>query len=135
MLAVLFLLPALSLAGIPPLSGFIGKLALVEAGIGSEDYAIVAVSLLVSLLTLFVMVKIWSGVFWSPADRTVGPTEPPPVPTNRFGGPLLMVAPTVTLVVCGLACAAFAGPLYVLSERTARDLLAPRAYINVVLDR
>ena len=67
MLAVLFLLPALSLAGIPPLSGFIGKLALVEAGIASEEYAIVAVSLLVSLLTLFVMVKIWSGVFWSPA--------------------------------------------------------------------
>ena len=132
MLAVLFLLPALSLAGIPPLSGFIGKLALVEAGVASEDYAIVAVSLLVSLLTLFVMVKIWSGVFWSPADRL---PEPPPARTNRFGGPLLMVAPTVVLVICGLAVTVAAGPLYDLSERTARDLLAPATYIHVVLDR
>ena len=132
MLAVLFLLPALSLAGIPPLSGFIGKLALVEAGVASEEYAIVAVSLLVSLLTLFVMVKIWSGVFWSPADRL---PEPPPARTNRFGGPLLMVAPTVVLVICGLAVTVAAGPLYDLSERTARDLLAPATYIHVVLDR
>jgi multicomponent Na+:H+ antiporter subunit D len=46
-----------------------------------------------------------------------------------------MVAPTVALVVLGLAIAIAAGPLFRLSERTARDLLEPQRYIEVVLDR
>jgi formate hydrogenlyase subunit 3/multisubunit Na+/H+ antiporter MnhD subunit len=46
-----------------------------------------------------------------------------------------MVAPTVVLVVVGLVIAAAAGPLFRLSERTARDLLEPRQYVEVVLDR
>jgi multicomponent Na+:H+ antiporter subunit D len=58
-LAVLFLLPALSLAGIPPLSGFVAKLALLDAGVAAGRYLVVGVSLLVSLLTLFSMSKIW----------------------------------------------------------------------------
>ena len=66
-LAVLFLVPALSLAGIPPLSGFVPKFALVDAGSAVDEPVIVAVSLLVSLLTLFSLMKIWAGVFWNPA--------------------------------------------------------------------
>ena len=44
-----------------------------------------------------------------------------------------MVAPTAALVVCSLAVAAAAGPIYALSERTARDLLAREGYIEKVL--
>ncbi len=69
LLAVLFLLPALSLAGIPPFSGFVAKLALVDAGIGAEAYAVVAVSLVVSLLTLYSMSKIWANAFWGRTSR------------------------------------------------------------------
>ena len=58
---VLFLVPASPLAGIPPLSGFWAKLSLVQAGLGPQQYAIVAVALAVSLLTLFSMTKIWDG--------------------------------------------------------------------------
>src|SRR3954471_19217840 len=67
-LAVLFLLSALSLAGIPPLSGFVSKFALVEAGFAGHHYAVIGVALVVSLLTLFSMIRIWSGVFWDPAE-------------------------------------------------------------------
>jgi multicomponent Na+:H+ antiporter subunit D len=134
-LAVMFLLPALSLAGIPPLSGFVAKFALVDAGDAAGEYAIVAVSLLVSLLTVFVMMRIWSGVFWSPSEAGAGPVTGTTPSSNRAGGPLLMVAPTVVLVVVGLVIAAAAGPLFRLSERTARDLLEPRQYVEVVLDR
>ena len=70
-IAVLFALPALSIAGIPPFSGFVGKFALVDAGIQSEKWVIVAVSLAVSLLTVYVMSRIWSRVFWGEADPAV----------------------------------------------------------------
>jgi len=38
-------------------------------------------------------------------------------------------------VACTLAIAAFAGPLFSLSERTAHDLLHPTRYVHEVLDR
>ncbi len=128
--AVLFLVPALSLAGIPPLSGFIAKLALVEAGTEDTRYVLVGVAILASLLTLFSMVKIWSGVFWSPATER---PENPPHAVGRLGGPVLMVAPTALLVALGLGIALAGAPLYRYSVRAAADLLDPALYVNTVL--
>jgi multicomponent Na+:H+ antiporter subunit D len=128
--AVLFLVPALSLAGIPPLSGFIAKLALVEAGTEDTRYVLVGVAILVSLLTLFSMIKIWSGVFWSPATER---PENPPHTVGRLGGPVLMVAPTALLVALGLGIALAGAPLYRYSVRAAADLLDPVLYVSTVL--
>jgi multicomponent Na+:H+ antiporter subunit D len=131
--ALLFLVPALSLAGIPPLSGFVGKFALVDAGMASEAYLIVAVSLVASLLTLFSMLKIWSGAFWNPAEEP--PDRPPPAHVGRLGGPVLMILPTAALAVLAVAIGLAAGPLYDLTERAAQDLLDPTAYVQAVLGR
>jgi multicomponent Na+:H+ antiporter subunit D len=131
-IAVLFLVPALSLAGIPPFSGFVAKLGLVEAGIESRDYVLVGVLLVVSLLTLFSMMKIWSAVFWSPVEGDE-PAEAHPV--GRLGGPPLMVVPTIALAVLSVAIAIAAGPLYGLSQRAAVDLLDTSAYTQAVLGR
>jgi multicomponent Na+:H+ antiporter subunit D len=131
LLASMFLVSALSLAGVPPLSGFISKFALIDAGIAEHQYAIIAVSLVVSLLTLFSMIRIWSGAFWSPPEDGATPAPARSVPSG--GGPLLMVVPTAALVVCSLAVAAAAGPVYALSERTAQDLLDRGDYIATVL--
>ncbi|HEX6238153.1 MAG TPA: Na+/H+ antiporter subunit D [Acidimicrobiales bacterium] len=124
--AVLFLLPALSLAGIPPLSGFVAKFALVDAGLDGGQWAVVGTSLLVSLLTLFSMTKIWAGAFW-------GEREASGVGLRVL--PAAMIAPTVVLVLLSLAVAGFAGPLYSLSERAAVDLLDGSAYVRAVLGR
>ena len=70
LLAAMFLVSALSLAGIPPLSGFVSKFALIDAGIADDHFAVVAVALVVSLLTLFSMTRIWMGAFWSPPEDT-----------------------------------------------------------------
>jgi multicomponent Na+:H+ antiporter subunit D len=132
-LAVLFLVPALSLAGFPPFSGFVSKLALVDAGLAAHEYVIVAVGLVVSLLTLLSMIRIWAGVFWNPAEdppRDAPPTAPRP--TGRLGAPVFMIAPTALLVIGGLAIAVFAGPIYDFAERTAADLLHPAQYIEAV---
>ncbi len=127
LVAVVFLIPALSLAGIPPLSGFVTKFAIIEAGVISGEHVVVGVSLLVSLLTLFSMTKIWSGVFWNPATDTAGAV----VDQKPF--PLLMMIPTAALVVLSLAVAVGAGPLVELSQRTATDLLDSTNYIEAVL--
>jgi multicomponent Na+:H+ antiporter subunit D len=132
-LAVLFLLSALSLAGIPPFSGFISKFALIGAGLDGGHYPVVAVSLVVSLLTLFSMIRIWTGAFWSPAEEEPAPRRK--TATRPGGGPALMVAPTAVLVICSIAVAVAAGPLYRLSERTARGLLEPQRYVEEVLGR
>ena len=133
-LAAMFLVSALSLSGIPPLSGFVSKFALVDAGIAADQFALVAVSLVVSLLTVFSMIRIWSGAFWSPPEEP-SPPSPSPGRGSLRAQPRLMVATTAGVVACSLAVAAAAGPLYALSERAARDLLTRDSYIHEVLER
>jgi multicomponent Na+:H+ antiporter subunit D len=132
LVAGLFLLAALSLAGIPPFSGFVGKLGIIQAGFGAGEYAIVGVSLVVSLLTLFSMIKIWNGVFLgTPEDPTLRLASA--TSEERLSTPVLMRGATVALVGVTLAIALFAGTLFDLSERAAQGLLDPSAYIQQVL--
>ncbi|MER6118671.1 Na+/H+ antiporter subunit D [Streptomyces sp. NPDC001743] len=70
LLAVLFFVPAMNLAGIPPLSGFIGKLGLMRAGVADGSvwaWVLVTGSAVTSLLTLYVMAKVWNLAFWRAA--------------------------------------------------------------------
>jgi multicomponent Na+:H+ antiporter subunit D len=125
-IGVLFLVPALSLAGIPPLSGFWAKLVLVRAGLDAQSYAVVAVALGVSLLTLFSMTKIWAEAFWKeapdPADRPVAPL--------RWR---LMVGPVAALALVTLVIGTVAQPVFALAERAAAQLMDPSAYVATVL--
>jgi multicomponent Na+:H+ antiporter subunit D len=72
LLAVLFFVPALNLAGIPPLSGFIGKLGLLQAGIADGSplaLTLVAGGVVTSLLTLLAVARVWTRAFWRPATQ------------------------------------------------------------------
>ena len=129
-IAALFLPPALSLAGLPPFSGFVAKLALVQAGLAEGQDVVVGVSLLVSALTLFSMTKIWAGVFWGVPD--VAPPKPFEVGA-RLRSPRWMVAPTAALVVVSLGIAGAAQPLWDLSTAAATTLTERTAYVRAVL--
>ncbi len=120
-IAALFLPLALSLAGIPPFSGFVAKLSLLQEGIALDRWLIVAVSLVVGLLTLFSMTKIWGGVFWGERTEAQG---------HASGG---MVGATALVVVLSVSVALFAGPIAGLAERAASDLLDPAVYSGLVL--
>jgi len=130
-LALLFAVPALSLAGLPPFSGFLAKFALVDAGLDASSWYAVAASLAVGLLTLFSMTKIWSGVFW-------GEPEEQPIREPRgddlLGGPSLMIAATAVLALASIAVSIFAGVLYDVAERAGDDLLTPARYVEAVLE-
>lgn len=125
LLALMFLISALSIAGIPPLSGFFAKLALVRAGLEAESFAIVAMALGVSLLTLYSMTKIWNEAFWKPA--LAGP--PPPASNGGY------VPATALMTAVVLAMSVAAGPLFDLSERAAAQLLDVKGYAAAVLGK
>ncbi len=127
MVAAFFALPALSLAGIPPSSGFVGKLALLDAGVSVEEWTIVVVALVTSLLTLYSMTKVWSGAFWGEAEEA----GPPPA-GQRDHWWLMMLATGVT-VALSVAYVLWAGPIYDFSSRAAADLLDPSIYVDTVL--
>jgi multicomponent Na+:H+ antiporter subunit D len=130
-LAVLFAFPALALAGIPPLSGFIAKLGIVRAGLESEAFVAVAASLGVGLLTLFSMAKIWNAVFWSPLAGSASiPIRPPTSERWLMEGPTAVLA--MSTVVVGLA----ADPIFEWTQAAAYELLNPfeqGGYIERVL--
>jgi multicomponent Na+:H+ antiporter subunit D len=130
-LAVLFAVPALSLAGIPPFSGFLAKFALVDAGLAASSWWAVAISLAVGLLTLFSMTKIWSGVFWGEADDA---PRREPRGSGRLGGPAGMVGATALLGAASIAVSVFAGSIYDIAERAGNDLLTPDRYVTAVLE-
>ncbi|WP_275288756.1 Na+/H+ antiporter subunit D [Halomonas elongata] len=129
-LAVLFLISALSLAGMPPLSGFFAKFVVIRAGLEAEAYGVTFIALLVGLLTLYSMIKLWSEVFWK-ADP--GEDDDAPRPAIRRGELWLMVTPVAGLALCTLFIGLNAGPLYALAETSAGQLLAPERYIEAVL--
>jgi len=64
LLGWMFFIATISLAGIPPLSGFIGKFLLVQGGLESESYTFVGVLLVSSLLVLYSAIKIFMSCFW-----------------------------------------------------------------------
>jgi multicomponent Na+:H+ antiporter subunit D len=64
LVALLFALPALSLSGIPPFSGFWAKLGLFQASLASGYYLAVAVMIAGGFFTVYSMSKIWLAAFW-----------------------------------------------------------------------
>jgi multicomponent Na+:H+ antiporter subunit D len=128
LLAVLFFIPAMNLAGIPPLSGFLGKVGLMQAGV--QDGTPLALTLVVggvltSLLTLYALIKAWNKAFWQ--------TPPVPLPDTKL--PAGMTLPAAALVVLGVALTLGAGPLYSYAERAAASLTERTPYIDAVLPR
>jgi multicomponent Na+:H+ antiporter subunit D len=151
LLAFVFVVPALNLGGIPPFSGFIGKVALLEAGAQTGSalaWTLVAGGVLTSLLTLYVVARVWTKAFWrSRSDAPEGhlaTTAPSAllddaeeielVNRDDVGPmPVGMLAPTGALIVVGLALTVLAGPIIGYSGRAAEEVLDRGHYISAVV--
>lgn len=128
-LAALFLIPAMSLAGIPPLSGFWAKMILIRASFENGQWIIGAVALVVSLLTLFSMTKIWNQAFWKRA-----PDDAEKAPVKLSAGQLTaLYTPIVLLASLTVLLGLFPELITQISEQAASQLLHPGAYIEAVL--
>ncbi len=129
-LAILFFIPAFSLAGIPPLSGFWGKFILLKAALASSHYFIAAIALLVSLLTLYSMTKIWAGVFWKKQ-----PLHTESISLDSFGNMKLFAAffPVIILAAMTLLIGLFPQFIFKIMLQASEQLSHPEWYIHAVL--
>ncbi|SEA95805.1 multicomponent Na+:H+ antiporter subunit D [Thalassobacillus cyri] len=124
LLGWLFFLASLVLAGIPPFSGFIGKLLLLQGSLAEEEITIVIVALLSSLLILFSMIRIFIGAFWGEKDESF-PVDKRAA--KAFTGP---IAGLLALsVILGVGAEWF----YPAIQSIAEYLMAPELYIDSVL--
>jgi multicomponent Na+:H+ antiporter subunit D len=144
-IAVLYFIPALNLGGIPPFSGFIGKLALFNAGASQPSwliYTVIGAGALTSLLTLYALARVWNMAFWRPADEVEQYESPLLDQLSEAPGdngdseakssPVLMIAATAGMVALSVALTVFAGPLYALSSRAGENLNGPSNYVDLV---
>lgn len=151
LLAVLYLIPALNLGGIPPFSGFLGKIILIEAASergGFMAWLLVGGAVITSLLTLYTMILVWSKAFWrdraDAPDGQLATARPAPLSdvqdlvhlsdradVGRM--PLGMVAPTSVLVAASLAVTILAGPLSAVAMRSAETSWDVSYYRSAVL--
>ncbi|MGM0377165.1 MAG: proton-conducting transporter membrane subunit [Bacteroidota bacterium] len=126
----LFFISAFSLAGLPLLSGFVGKYLLISAGIQAGQINMALIALFVGLFTLFSMVKIWVEVFWKSPPSECHPTRPP---THLKRGNYWMTGATTAMAVLIVAGGIWAGPLVDFCTQAAESLLTPARYIDFVL--
>ncbi|MEM6729660.1 MAG: Na+/H+ antiporter subunit D, partial [Pseudomonadota bacterium] len=98
LLAFLFFIPAFSLAGFPPLSGFWAKYVLVAAALQDQGWWIAAVALLVGLLTIYSMTKIWAEAFWKAHPDGIAP-EPSRISATARSHLLIPVASLAALTL------------------------------------
>ncbi len=128
-LGLLFLIPAFSLAGFPPLSGFWAKYVLVKASLDIEAYWIAAVALVVGLLTIYSMTKIWGYAFWEPHPKGATPKLSNLTTMERAS----LLVPIASLAVLTCIIGLFPEPFVQFAERSAEQLLDPTAYVTAVL--
>jgi multicomponent Na+:H+ antiporter subunit D len=127
LLGVLFFIPAFSLAGFPPLSGFWAKLILVRAALEGREWWIAAAALVTGLLTIYSMTKIWGEAFWKPHPEGGEAAAP------LAAAPAAMLAPIVTLAAMTIVIGLFAQPFWIVAERAAAEMLDPTVYAAAVL--
>jgi len=143
--AALYFLPALNLGGIPPFSGFLGKLALFQAAAeqgGFLAWTLIGAGAFVSLLTLYALIRVWSLAFWRTNDEVDGYEFDLFTPVVDRPGtakvkkarviPRLMLTTTAAMVAVGVALTVFAGPLFGISERIGQNLEKSSTYVDIV---
>ncbi len=159
-LALSFLLQALSLAGVPPLSGFWGKLMIIQEGVRQGEATLVVLAAVASLLTLLSMLKIWLASFWGPppgvtqaaqtSDKLSSQAAQAALKSDKLSSQAAQAAPDthpsvsltprargMTWVVALLTLASLgvglgAGPLVTLADRAAHQVLDHAATLEAV---
>jgi len=124
-LGIMLLLAAASVAGLPPLPGFIGKVMLLQAAWVSEWQSWVwTVVLVVGFMSIVALARAGSVLFWNVR---------PELPVSSAGASPRLIVPTLALVVAGVVMSVGAAPLKRYTDAMAHQLLDRQAYARAVL--
>ena len=128
--AALFFMGAIAMAGLPPLSGFLGKLLILDAAYNSAGMVwIWAIVLTSSLISILGFARAGSILFWkahSVAAEDVAPMLPRPAALSYIA-----VGGLISLL---LAHTVFAGQVHGYTTTMAAQLFAPEPYISTVVE-
>ncbi|MEX0884553.1 MAG: proton-conducting transporter membrane subunit, partial [Cyclobacteriaceae bacterium] len=131
--SLLMAIPLFSLVGIPPLSGFWGKLLLIQGAMTTANYILIIFIILGSFLTLIIIAKLWAEVFWKD-----GLTQPRKKYIRYFDElkPLkkrAIIYPIVCLSIISLFIGLGAEWVFQISVQIAENLIHPEEYLKAVL--
>ncbi|UJF24027.1 hypothetical protein L0B52_06705 [Suttonella sp. R2A3] len=121
LLAVLFAIPAMSLVGIPPFSGFWAKLLILQETVAGGYMLWTIAAVVVSILTMYSMMKIWFEAFCK-AHPQAAEDQPWTAHETRMN-PALITASILGLLTLWISL--FPNTLYQFSEQAARSLGGP----------
>ncbi|WP_430812168.1 MULTISPECIES: proton-conducting transporter membrane subunit [unclassified Carboxylicivirga] len=127
LLAILFIIPAFALVGVPPLSGFFPKFMLIKAGIEAQDYLIVAAAVITAMFTLYSKIKIWNQAFLKkdPSSSQLNIRKSLWVPH---------LIPLIILALVSVFLGLFAATIFDYTMAAAQQLIDPSDYIHHVLN-
>ncbi len=133
LLAAMFFMAAVAMAGMPPLPGFLGKLMILQASFG--HWGIWSAILMTSLIAIVGFARIGSQLFWR-AHAVEDQQMPEPATDACAPGLVPGLAFTAAgMLLAGLvALTALAGPASNWLQGTAAQLFTPAAYIDAVMD-
>ncbi len=120
----MFFLAVITIAGIPPLSGFVGKLLIVQGGLEGEHYVLAFVVLLSSLLVLYSVMKIFMNGFWGETKLSL---------KEEKGTTKGLLLPTALLLSLSIALGIGAEWFLPYFYQAAESLMDPSLYIEAVL--
>lgn len=135
-IAALLLVAVLNFGSIPPLAGFVAKLALLQAAVAEGSawaLTLAALAVVAALLTLAALARMFVQVCWGSASAGQDQTDRDAGEVNRPAPARLMQAATALVVSAGIGLAVAAQPLATVAGRTAEDLASRTPYQQAVL--
>ncbi len=124
LVGILYFLGGMALAGIPPMNGFISKVALVRGGIDAEAWLTLGLAVGAGLITMMYMTRTWSLMFQQKPNENTAKLKP-----EGEGDSVL--APALLIGICVLL-GFYAGPLIEIAEMTVMQMEDPQIYIEAV---
>lgn len=130
-LSVLMAIVLFTLVGIPPLSGFWPKIYLFRAGFDTHSYVLLGCIVFASFITLVVIARLWSEVFWKnvPEGRVVTDGLKNMKPYQRG----LLIGPVVFLACVSLYIGLGAETIITMSRHIVAEMMDTSVYVNAVL--
>lgn len=131
-LSVVMAVVLFSLVGVPPLSGFWPKIYLFQAGFLNGSYLLIASLIFASFITLYVVARMWSEVFWK--NLPEGQVQVDGLKGMRPIHRGLLIAPVVLMAIVSLFIGLGAEKIIVIARHIAAEMMDTTPYIQAVLN-